>query len=394
MGAPHSESSIVEGIDFERFIDSARELMWRNVRPSLLSRDTSASYPAELVKVAHQAGMFSAFVPKEFGGLGLSLHQICILYFELCRQSLDLPWVTSLGASCVIAPDLINQFCFYEKKKELLSEMVNSGLQFCIANSESGAGTNLALMQSELQETATGSTLNVKKDCATNASIADWFIVSAKRKSVEKYRFDIFLLPKALVHVTPIEAKLMGFRTSATGKIEFSIDNIAVESYLIGTAGSGLKQFQRCFDMERLLLAAAVSGLLQAIEDMAVGILEKKGKSFSERQYLQQKLLVIFSAKEKIWSLVERVVRADQGQFGQQLGLLKWLVITDGLDAALAFFELTGQTALFTDHFSQKIVRDFMALRFFGGTMELQKMSIFSLYQNHLEDIHKTKKAG
>lgn len=382
--------------NYEELFSSIKEVMKNHVQPTAVERDLSASYPLDLVQKVHATGMFNAFVPRSHGGLGMSLHEICQLYFECARHSLDLAWLSSIGASSVIAVDLINKFATDKVKDEIFGSFAKKPVQFCIANSENGAGSNPVLMRSAVVEENGRKTLLGRKDCVTNATVADHFLVSAKRLLNDKPMVDVFLLPRSQVKVVGLEHNLMGFRTSSTGEVNFSIPDFDPEAHLMGQAGAGFSLFRRCFDMERLILSAEVAGLLQGLEDQAVAYIQSKEtakKGFSSNQYIQQKLLVIFSAKEKIWSLVERVARQeDLSKSNQLLSLMKLLSIRDGLEGSLAYFELLGHNALASNNLAQKIVRDLVATRFFGGTIELQKISMFTDFGVVQEKATDTKK--
>ncbi len=355
-----------------------KEICEIHVQKTSAVRDAQGSFHGDLYNLIRDVGVHKAYVPRAYGGSEYSLSQICKLYFDLSRYSLDLPFSVSIAATTVIAVDLIRTFAVQKDHQRLLEKLVHEPLHFCIANSEAGTGTNPLHLRTSLVD----SKFVGVKSCATNAPIADYFLISSKVPGAERANVEVFLVPKEMVTVDPLQDQMIGFRTSPSGKVSFEIENFNSEQYRLGPAASGVMQFRRCFDMERLLLCAMVAGLLQGVEDLAISEVQRRDQvshGFAERQYIQQKVVQIFSAKQKLWSLVEAAAQEAQVEtLGPQLGLMKIVAIEDGMAAALNLVEIFGHSALFKGHIAEKILRDFLTLRFFGGTQELQKISTFA----------------
>ena len=142
--------------------------------------------------------------------------------------------------------------------------------------------------------------------------------------------------------------------------------------------------FKRCFDLERLFLGIMVSAILEGVEKEMTEIVaqkESKGFTFHDKQYLQEKLINVYAVRTYINSLIEKIT-ANQNynlnDYSKELSLIKILVNTDAVTAIVNYYEFIGHRGFMKDQLCQKLIRDFLGLRYFGGTTELQKNNLYA----------------
>lgn len=304
--------------------------------------------------------------------------------YSISRGGLDLPFAASLAAQAAIAPEIIAKFGSSDQKTRLLPGIQSGYEVAAICNSEPGCGSNLKGMKSVCATDDDGVTkLTASKPLVTNAFEAKHLFVSAWEKRASSStdpKLELFVIDSVGVKTENVALGLNGFRTGNCGAL--SIDELIVspETSRLGPSGSGFAIFQHCFDCERLYLAVLVSGVLSGLEDRALKVIEGR-PDLNDKQYVQEKLVSLVAVRTKIDALVHLVLSRGLNNLSQsqiELSLLKWLCSEDAPVAVTTIGDLNGWNSLVRADLFNKISRDFAALRFFGGTVELQKITIFS----------------
>ncbi len=373
--------------------ESLRE-HFRNVgsvelRPSLLQRDGEANTDRKLWRKIAEAGLFA----RRDGFLSTQAFQFCESIIGLAHGSFDVPFCSSLSAHWLVTA-LIQQFGSSEHQLKYLAKMRRGELIGAICNAEDTAGSQLKRIRSNLAMNSNGSGFfKAHKPLVTNVPIADIFVVSALvSNGQEPPQMELFLLDRDQVKVTDGTSNLSCFRTSPTGSLTAEIADFRPEKYRLVSSEKTMAFLTCCFDLERILVPSVMIGALYGAEEIAFSEIERRkqlGNDLSSKQYVQQKVLQIYMARTKMEALSAFIfsglkdedLRAHNGE----LALLKMICIKDGLTASLCLFELMGFGAIDVNHPAQKLVRDVAALRYFGGTLEQQKMTIFhELYQGFL----------
>jgi alkylation response protein AidB-like acyl-CoA dehydrogenase len=317
------------------------------------------------------------------------IRTLASLFFGLAQGSLDLPFCSSLAAHSVISMDLITNFMNPEQCHKYLPLMRKPETIAAVCNSEDGAGSDLRKIRALCEINPDGTAVaNIVKPCATNASHADLILASTWiRKAGERDSLGVVILEKNEVKQWSLQSELAGFRTGLTGAIQVQNLELNLPERMIKikkkTVSGELNLFKRCFDMERLFLGVMVSGILSSIEDeMRKHILLKESSGFThqDKQYLQHKLIDVYTVKVQISSIVNLILsqeRLDLNGFSKELALLKILVNEQANHAVTKLYELLGHKGYLKNQICQKLMRDFMGLTYFGGTTELQKNSLF-----------------
>lgn len=368
-------------------IQIAFEWSSRHLRPTLIERDETVQFNMSDWKNAQDLGLNEVFF-RESSEIE-KVRTLAALFFGLAKGSLDLPFCSSVAAHSVISMDLMTQFMNPEQQAKYLPLMRKPQTIAAVCNSEDGAGSDLKKIRALCEVNEDGSaTANIVKPCATNASRADLVLASTWiRKSGDRSSLAVILLEKSEFKQWSLQNELAGFRTGLTGAIQSENLRLNLTDRLIAikkkTSMGEQNLFKRCFDMERLFLGVMVAGILTSIEDEIRGhivLRESSGFTFQDKQYLQQKLVDVFTAKVQITSIVSLILSQDKlylNEFSKELALLKILVNEQATLAVTRFYEILGHKGYLKNQVCQKLMRDFMGLTYFGGTTELQKNGLF-----------------
>lgn len=366
-----------------------------HLRPTLLERDRDARFDRVAWDALAREGFFKLLVPVEHGGSATDpragLVQAMHAVYGLASGSLDAPWISSVSAHGLVGIDLLTRFATPAQLSRYLPDAIEGRSTLAICNSEEGCGTNLKRITSRLiTDDGIRGTLSARKSCSTNGSFADVAMISAwAAYPGREATIEVLIAHKEeATEQRNLAATLSGYRTGMTGSFDVSQLPLTLAERRLGGEGSGLKVFRRCYHMERLIITVFIAGVIDGMLEESLALLHRRdqaGSPIASNQYVQEKIIRIYSARERILALIEGVLTQPEplsDANDKALSLCKWTAHEEGALAAVAFAEICGHASLLNDHVAQKLVRDFTALRFFGGTQELHKKTIFeTLYR-------------
>lgn len=400
-----------------------------HVRPSLLARDEEARFDRGLWLRLAGTGFFGLARDPACDPAydkGPAVLEAAQALAGLGHGGLDAPLGLSAAAQW-IGTCLLQAFGSPEQRTRYVEEAAAGGSILAVCNAEPEAGTRLRGMRSSLVAAESGEQrLTLHKSGASNLSAADVAIVSAWKHApgaAAEPRLEVFVLPATppLVqesHVT----ELAGFRTGLTGSLRSPAGaGLPVRSAeaQLGPDGSGPRILRLCFHLERLLIGALLLGLVDGLVDACaqhLGEREGRDSAFTQHQYVQEKLVLLYSLARRVeglWQLAEQAIRqalatsrtappdstdptdstdstdstdptdstpaleAALEAASPLLGVLKLTAVEDSLLAATTAYELLGYAGYQRASVAQKAHRDLLAFKMLGGTKELMKISVF-----------------
>jgi len=344
-------------------------------RESVMDFERTRSFDQNSFTQLSELGIFSALeLAKIEGPESERGHWLALSCFfeKLAARVLDLPFVSSLAAHGGVAMDLLDTFGNEKHKQTYLRPSATGTSIGCVANSESGSSLSLKKISSQVAWASSGGQLSGTKSCATNATIADWFLISALEPAKSSC-LELFIISRQKgVQIKNFAPSLAGFWTGSTGSIAFSAVPLK-ETDRFGKTREASAVLRHCFDLERLLMASLVLGTLRALEQQAIAAVKSRGPEFQQAQFIQNKIFRIHRTRAILEGLMEVARKRSREPGDTSLAVAKDFLCNGVVEAAEAWVELEGGRALCTDHPAQKVLRDFQMLRFFGGTAELQK---------------------
>src|SRR5688572_27037316 len=162
--------------DQQMLMKLAHDFAVREIVPVAAELDEAAQFPTDLIAKARKVGLINFNIPEQYGGMGASL-------FEECLIGEELAW----GCSGVSTSIVINNLAAIpimlvgseEQKKEWLGKMVE-GMLASYAVTEPGAGSDVAGMSTRAERRDGEYVLTGSKTFISNASAADFFTVFAR----------------------------------------------------------------------------------------------------------------------------------------------------------------------------------------------------------------------
>jgi len=353
----------------------ARDFARNEMAPVAEEYDRSHEYPWPVIKKAQELGLTTMNIPEDYGGLGLSL-------FDECMVSEELAWgcsgiSTAIGVNgLAILPILIagNE----EQKEEYCGRLVNGKMaSYCLTEPE--AGSDVAGIKTTARKEGDYYILNGNKTFITGATVADFYTVFAYTDPDVKYKgMSCFIVDRDWEGVSvgkPFDK--MGQHASDTAEVIF--DNVKVPaSHLLGQEGIGFMIAMQVFDRSRPVTSAGAIGVAQRALDESIKYAKERismGKVIWQHQAIGHmiadmameveagRLLVWKSA----WAVDHGVRNTTASAFGKAYAADMAMKVTT--DAVQVF----GGYGYMAEYPVEKLMRDVKIYQIYEGTSQIQR---------------------
>jgi acyl-CoA dehydrogenase len=357
----------------------ARKFAEQEIIPRARQYDEQATFPRDVCAKAFATGLMNFAVPKEFGGTGMGVLDVCLLSEELnygCSGIANAIAANDLG----VLPLLIagNQ----EQKATYLGQLMKE-LTFCaFAITEPGAGSDVAAMAASYRRDGDSFVINGVKHFISNGSVASWYTMFATSDRRLRHKgISCFVLPADLPGITKtrMHGKL-GQRAADTGEIVF--DNVRVPaSALVGREGEGFEYAMKTFERSRPQIGAIATGVAQRALDECLKYSRQRSAfgqpiaSFQALQFMMADMAVAIEAMRLLtckaaWSVDNGHPRNVISSYAKVFSADACMKITT--DAVQIF----GGYGYMNEYPVEKLMRDAKLLQIYEGTSQIQRVVI------------------
>jgi alkylation response protein AidB-like acyl-CoA dehydrogenase len=350
----------------KEIVSLTRQIAEGEILPVRAKFDREEIFPREIMKTLGEAGLLGIFVPEEFGGLGGTMMDLCLVTEELSKACLGVS--TTYGAIALATlPILIAGD--QEMKARVLPKVANGSWvgAFCLTEAE--AGSDAFSMRTRAVREGSSYVINGTKQWITNGGEADFYAVIALTDPARGARgASAFLVEKDAKGLSfgKREDKL-GIRASATREVIFE-DVRAAEANRIGREGAGFLLTMRTLDRARVAVGAQGVGLAAAALEAAVAYARERkqfGKPIAAFQAVGHMLADMAIRVESARALLYAVARTVDGgseEFGMESSMAKVVGSDVAMSVALDAVE--------------KMMRDAKILQIYEGTNQIQRNEI------------------
>jgi acyl-CoA dehydrogenase len=155
----------------QALVQTARDFTRKEIIPKAGHWDETGEFPKDLMKKAWETGLMNVEIPEEYGGLGGSCLDNCLVQEEVAFGCAGVN--TSMAANSLGATPLLVAGTD-EQKKQYLGRLT-SEFGFCAyCCSEPDAGSDVAGMRTRVTKHGDDYVLNGQKRWITNGGVAGW----------------------------------------------------------------------------------------------------------------------------------------------------------------------------------------------------------------------------
>jgi alkylation response protein AidB-like acyl-CoA dehydrogenase len=371
--------------DHEVFRKVVRDFAESEVAPHVAKWDREHYFPVELIPKMGELGLFGLVVPEEYGGAGADFTSLCVAIEELGRVDQSIGITLSAGVGLGINPIL--SFGTDEQKQRWLPDLVAGRTLAGFGLTEPEAGSDAGATKTRAELVDGHWVVNGAKAFITNSgsSITSLVTVTARTGTVDgKPEISAILIPSGTpgFEVQPAYDKL-GWRISDTHGLVFD-DCRVPEANLVGTRGTGFKQFLAILDDGRIAISALAVGLAQACLDESLRYAQQRhtfGKPIGARQAVAFAISDLAVAVEAARTLTYKAAwLKDAGRSAKEVkhaaAIAKLFSSEAAVSATRVATQVFGGYGFMEEYPVARFYRDAKILEIGEGTSEVQRMVI------------------
>jgi alkylation response protein AidB-like acyl-CoA dehydrogenase len=359
----------------------ARELADRAMRPVAAKYDIEQTYPWEVQKAIKDAGLSGVWIPKEYGGMGGGVLDLCIVVEEFSRAcgGMGVGYaVNALGSFPIIVGGTD------EQKERWLPGIAAGEKLIAFGLSEKEAGSDAGSMITRAERDGDGYVLRGEKKWNTGGAVASYNTIFAVTEPGRGARgISAFVIEAGTpgYRVGKHEDK-MGIRCVPVVEIHLEDCRVPKANLLGGHEGHGFKHAMVTLDRARPGVAAQAVGLAQGALDLALRYTHERkqfGQSVSSFQGVQWMLSDMATQVEAARALVHHAARAiDAGaKTITKVSAMCKLMATDvAMKVTTDAVQLFGGYGYCKDYPIEKYMRDAKITQIYEGTNQIQRLVI------------------
>ncbi|SOD70841.1 alkylation response protein AidB-like acyl-CoA dehydrogenase [Jatrophihabitans sp. GAS493] len=374
--------------EHEAFRRVVRDFAEREVAPHVAAWDREHHFPTHLVKAMGDLGLFGLVVDEEYGGSKAggskgdgAFTSLCVAIEELGRVDQSVGITLSAGVGLGINPILT--FGNDDQRDQWLPDLVAGRSIAAFGLTESGAGSDAGASKTRAELVGGEWIVNGSKAFITNSGtdVTSVITVTARTGANE---ISAIMIPAGTPGLTvdPPYEKL-GWRISDTHGLTF--DDLHVpESNLLGTRGSGLRQFLAILDDGRIAISALALGLARACLEQSLAYANQRstfGSPIGSRQAIAFQLSDLAVSVEAARLLTYQAAGLkDAGRPAKEVSQAAAMAKLYSSEAAIAATRVAtqvfGGNGFMEEYPVARFYRDAKILELGEGTSEIQRLVI------------------
>lgn len=231
--------------------------------------DSLAPAPLPLYARFAETGLANWWLPKEAGGLGLSLEESVRIVAELAYGDAGVAFTLFLP---ILTTSMVNWYAEPELKDRYLSRLSAENGSCATMGSEHAAGSELARITTTVRTVGDSLVLDGEKAYSTNADLAQFLVVVGKADGPAG--FQAVLVPRDTPGVR-IDKRwdVNGLRASATYQASLTGVRVPAANAL---HGNGLRLLEVGLNASRILIATCALGIARRIRDTCMDYAKNK----------------------------------------------------------------------------------------------------------------------
>jgi alkylation response protein AidB-like acyl-CoA dehydrogenase len=356
-----------------------REFAEREVKPRAAEIDRTDEFPWDLYKRMGELEILGMTVPPEYGGSGADTVSWSVAQEELARGS---AMVADSQLLCKLMCDMILANGTEAQRRRYLPAMVRGEKICAIAQTEPGAGSDVAGVQTTATPVGDGYVLRGTKRFITEAMVCDLAVVVAtmdRRKG--RAGITLFLVETGTPGFTRGgKEHLMGAHGLATGELVFE-DCFVPRTCLLGGEGEGFRRAMVSLDTGRIGIGSQAVGIAQAAMEAALGYARQRtafGQPIAGFQAVQFMLADMSWQIEAARLLLRKAAfLKDQGRpIIREAAEAKLVASEAAVRVTSDALQIHGAYGYSTEFPLERLYRDARVYQIWEGTSQIQRLVI------------------
>jgi len=345
----------------------------------VIADDRSATFPAEKWRRCAEFGVLGLAVPEGYGGSGNDVLTTMLALEALGYSCRDNGLLFALNAQMWAVQTPIQRFGSAEQRGRYLPRLVRGESIGAHAMTEPGSGSDSFALTTTAEQRGDCYVLNGTKTFASNAPVADLFLVFASTNRKRGFMgITAFLIEKGTPGLRVGRAiEKMGLRTAPYSEVVLEDCEVPLNARL-GNEGNGGTIFKHSMGWERACILATHVGAMQRQLEACVEYAKTRrqfGQPIGKFQQVSSMIVDMRLRVETSRLLLYRAgwLRAQGQEAVEEVALAKLHLSECFVQSSLHALQLHGGYGYATESEIERDFRVALGGRIYSGTSEVQR---------------------
>lgn len=360
--------------------EAARDFAQRVLKPGVIERDSTMTYPTEQVKEMADLGFLGIMVDEKYSGGGMDTLSYVIAIEELSKVDNSCSVIMSVNNSLVCWG--LETYGNEEQKNKYLPDLATGKKIGAFCLSEPEAGSDATSQRTTAEDMGDYYLLNGTKNWITNGGTSGIHFVIAQTDREKGHKGINAFIVEADWEGVVIGAKedKLGIRSSDTHTIMYN-DVKVPKANRIGEDGFGFKFAMKTLTGGRIGIAAQALGIAAGAYELAVAYAKEReafGKPIAQHQAIAFKIADMATEIEAARLLVHKAARLkDAGEdYSSASSMAKLFASETAMKHTVEAVQIHGGYGFVKEYHVERLMRDAKITQIYEGTSEIQRMVI------------------
>jgi acyl-CoA dehydrogenase len=301
--------------------------------------DARREYPEEFVEILTQGGWLAAFIPEEFGGIGVGMVEAAIIMEEINRSGCN-------SAACHAQMYIMGTLLRHgseEQKQRFLPSIASGELRLqAFAVTEPNAGSDTTRIETRAERKGDSYIVNGQKNFISRVQHSDLMLLIARTSPYEENNragnLSVFIVDLRTAG-DQVQAEPLDTMINHETNVVFFEDLLIPVENLIGEEGMGFRYILSGMNAERILIASECIGDGRFFIDQATTYAKERevfGRPIGQNQGIQFPIAAAFTQIEAAALMTYKAAtRYDAGEkISAEANMAKYLASEASWNAA------------------------------------------------------------
>jgi alkylation response protein AidB-like acyl-CoA dehydrogenase len=360
--------------------DAARDFAQNVLKPGVIERDETQTFPKEEVRQLAELGFMGMMVDPKYGGSGMDAVSYVLAMEEISKIDASVSVCMSVNNSLVCWG--LEEYGSEEQKQKYLVPLASGEKIGAFCLSEPEAGSDATSQRTTAIDMGDHYLLNGTKNWITNGSSASTYLVIAQTDVEKKHKgINAFIIEKGMEgFMIGAKENKLGIRGSDTHTLMFQ-DVKVPKANRIGEDGFGFKFAMKTLSGGRIGIASQALGIASGAMELALAYSKERkafGKEISKHQAIAFKLADMATEIEaaRLLCLKAAWLKDNNQDYDQASSMAKLFSSTVAMRHTVEAVQIHGGYGFVKEYHVERLMRDAKITQIYEGTSEVQKIVI------------------